>query len=217
MQAKKIVAIIPIKLNNARLPGKNTKILGGRPLISYVLSYLKKVDEIDEIYVYCSDTSIEDYLEDGIHFLKRPAYLDEPTSNFTQIFESFSRKVDADIYVYAHATAPYIKSSTIKRCIHNVTDKGFDSSFTAEKIQDFIWKDGRPLNFDAANVPRSQDIAPIYRETSGVYVFSKQVFERYHRRIGALPCPVEVTKKEQTDINYPEDFETAQLYFNYCD
>ncbi|MDO5519366.1 MAG: acylneuraminate cytidylyltransferase [bacterium] len=217
MQDKKIVAIIPIKLNNARFPGKNTKILGGRPLIKYVLSYLQQVNEIDEIYVYCSNPSIKPFLKEGIHFLERPKSLDEPTSNFTQIFESFSSKVDADVYVYAHATAPYIKPSTIKQCIHNVTDNGYDSSFTAEKIQDFLWKDGQPLNFDAANVPRSQDINPIYRETSGVYVFTKQVFKTYHRRIGAMPCPVEVTKKEQTDINYPEDFQTAQLYFNYCE
>lgn len=217
MQDKKIVAIIPIKLNNARLPGKNIKPLGGRPLIHYVLSYLKEVREIDEIYVYCSDPSIESYLEEGIHFLERPAYLDEPTSNFTQIFESFSNKVDADIYVYAHATAPYIKPSTVSTCIHNVADLGFDSSFTAEKIQDFLWKDYAPLNFDAENVPRSQDIPPIYRETSGVYIYTKEVFETFHRRIGINPCPVEVSKREQIDINYPADFEMAEFYYNYAE
>ena len=32
----KIVSIIPIKTNNERLPGKNTKILGDVPLITYV-------------------------------------------------------------------------------------------------------------------------------------------------------------------------------------
>ena len=29
----KIVAVMPIKMNNERLPGKNTKILGGKPLL----------------------------------------------------------------------------------------------------------------------------------------------------------------------------------------
>ena len=50
---------------------------------------------------------------------------------------------------------------------------------------------------------------PIYRETSGVYVFKKEVFEKYHRRIGTKPYIKEVSYKEAVDINNPEDFDLA--------
>ena len=43
----KIVAIMPIKLNNERLPGKNTKLLGNVPLMDYELESLKQ-EEIFE-------------------------------------------------------------------------------------------------------------------------------------------------------------------------
>ena len=86
----------------------------------------------------------------------------------------------------------------------------YDSAFCAVKIQDFLWKDGEPLNFDAANIPRSQDLEPIYRETSGVYVFTKEVFRMLHRRIGVRPYVKEVTYKEAVDINNPEDFALAE-------
>lgn len=211
----KIVGIVPIKLNNERLPGKNIKLLGGRPLIQYILSSLSESDKLDEIYVYCSNESIKDYFIDSnkIKFLQRPKYLDEPTSNFTQIFDSFSKEIDADIYVFAHATAPFVSTETIDECISNVMDNGYDSSFTAEKIQDFMWKDNKPMNFDASDLPRSQDLQPIYRETSGVYVFTKDVFNKYKRRIGENPYPVEVSFKESIDINYPKDFEMAELFY----
>ena len=211
---KKIVAIMPVKLNNERLPGKNTKMLGDKPLIQYSLESLEQVEELDEIYVFCSDPSIKAYLTPKVKFLQRPARLDEPTSNFTQIFETFMKQIDADIYLYAHATAPYVTADTIRKVIQNVAEGGYDSSFTAEKIQDFLWMDNKPLNFDAANVPRSQDIPPIYRETSGVYAYTKEVFEKYRRRIGVHVYPVEVDKKESIDINYPEDFKLAELYLN---
>lgn len=32
----KIVAMVPIKLKNERLPNKNTKILGDKPLVRYI-------------------------------------------------------------------------------------------------------------------------------------------------------------------------------------
>ena len=116
----KIVGIMPIKLNNERLPGKNTKFLADKPLLQYELLTLQKTGLVDDIYVYCSDTAVCDFLPRGIQFIKRSKKLDLPTSNFTQIFQAFMNEVDADIYVYAHATAPFISIETMKQCIEAV-------------------------------------------------------------------------------------------------
>lgn len=213
----KIVGIIPIKLNNERLPGKNVKMLGNKPLIKYILNTLDNVDMLDDVYVYCSNDSIKDYLTDKTKYLKRDEKLDLPTANFTQIFESFMQQVDADIYVYAHATAPFVSKETIEKQIKSVVSGEYDSSFSAEKIQDFIWSNGEPLNFDAKNLPRSQDLPILYRETSGVYVFTKEVFKKYKRRIGVKPNIIEVNQKEMIDINYLEDFQLAEKMLEKSD
>jgi 3-amino-5-hydroxybenzoic acid synthesis related protein len=208
---KKIVAMVPIKLNNERLPNKNTKILGDKPLVRYILDTLTKVHTVDEIYVFCSDEAIIPYLPDGVKFLKRDPVLDLPTANFTQFFDAFMQLVDADIYVFTHATAPFIEKETIEGCIDKVLNEQYDSAFSATKIQDFLWKDNEPMNFDAANLPRSQDLEPIYRETSGIYVFEREVFKNYKRRIGKNPYIQEVSWREATDINTYEDFEIARM------
>ena len=210
----KTVAIMPIKLNNERLPGKNTMLLGDKPLLQHQLLAVQKTGLVEDVFVYCSDDAVCKYLPESIHFLKRSAELDLPTSNFTQIFSAFSESVQADIYVYVHATAPFITTETISECIRAVQGRKYDSAFCAVKIQDFLWKDGEPLNFDAENLPRSQDLDPIYRETSGVYVFTKEVFENYHRRIGKKPFIKEVSFKEAVDINNPEDFQLAEAFVN---
>lgn len=215
MLKRKITAVVPIKLNNERVPGKNTKILGGHPMIYYILQALLDCNRCDEIYVYCSQESIIPYLPEGVKFKKRPENLDLPTANFTQIFEQVLLDIPSDIYVYAHATAPFLNADTIRQCIHAVADGPYDSSFTATKIQDFLWMNGKPLNFDACNLPRSQDLEPIYRETSGIWVLEKEVFTSYRRRIGNNPCIVEVPFKESIDINTPEDFQLAEIMQNY--
>ena len=206
----KIVAIMPLKLQNERLPGKNTKKLGDKPLLQYVLDSLVLTKMLDEIYVYCSDDSIVGCLPQSVKFLKRPEVLDLPNSNFTQIFQSFMNEINADIYVYAHATAPFVTVNTIQECIKAVKSGNYDSAFCAQKIQDFLWQNGQPLNFDATNIPRSQDLEPIYRETSGIYVIKRDCFEKYHRRVGMTPFVKEVTYREAIDINYSEDFTLAE-------
>jgi CMP-N-acetylneuraminic acid synthetase len=116
------------------------------------------------------------YLPCEVKFIKRPAFLDLPTSNFTQIFENFMSEVDADVYVYAHATAPFITVDTIKECIEAVISGEYDSAFCAVKLQDYLWQDGEPLNFDASNLPRTQDLKPIYQETACYGHFGREGF-----------------------------------------
>ena len=210
----KTVAVMPIKLKNERLPGKNTKMLGNKPLLRYELDNLCVAKMVNEIYVYCSSDEIIPFLPESVKFLKRPWYLDLPTSNFTQIFSSFVDEVDSEVYVYAHATAPFVSVKTINECVSAVISGEYDSAFCASKIQDYLWQDGKPLNFDACNLPRSQDIKPIYRETSGVYVFTKEVFKKYKRRIGTNPYVKEVGFRESVDINNPEDFTLAEIFLN---
>lgn len=205
---------MPIKLKNERLPGKNVMLLGNKPLIQYELENLLKTGLIDSVNVYCSSHDIIKYLPEKVNFIQRPTFLDLSTSNFTQIFENFRNTVDADIYVYAHATAPFITVNTMIECIQAVSSGIYDSAFCASKIQDYLWKDGEPLNFNATNIPRSQDLKPIYRETSGIYVFTEKVFEKYHRRIGINPFIKEVSYKEAIDINNSEDFELAEAMLN---
>ena len=208
------IAIMPIKLKSERCPGKNIRKLGGKPLLQWELDSLKITALCDTINVYCSSEEVVPYLPDGVKFAKRPEYLDLPTSNFSQIFTCFMNEHPADIYVYAHATAPFITVKTMKECIEAVKSGNYDSAFCAIKLQDYLWQDGEPLNFDATNLPRTQDLKPIYQETSGVYVFTREVFENYHRRIGRKPYIKEVSFKESVDIDNPEDFELAEALVN---
>lgn len=210
----RVVAVMPIKMKNERCPGKNTRILGKKPLLQYELDSLAETGLCDSINVYCSSRDIIPFLPDAVNFIQRPEYLDLSTSNFSQIFDCFMKSVDADVYVYAHATAPFITAETMRQCIEAVTSGAFDSAFCAVKLQDYLWQDGEPLNFDASNLPRTQDLKPIYQETSGVYVFTKEVYETYKRRIGKRPFIKEVTYKEAVDIDNPEDFDLAEALVN---
>lgn len=201
---------MPIKLNNERLPGKNIKMLGDKPLLRHTLDNLKKTKLIDVINVFCSDETVIPYLPGDVVFLKRSADLDLPTSNFNQIFDAFISVRDADIYVYAHATAPFVTVETMRQCILAVKSGEYDSAFCAVKLQDYLWQDGEPMNFDASNLPRTQDLKPIYQETSGIYVFTKEVYKDLRRRIGKKPFIKEVSFKEAVDIDNSEDFALAE-------
>ena len=210
----KVVALVPIKMNNERTPGKNTKPFDdGTPLIQFILKALKGADQVDETYVYCSKEEIKDYLIEGVNFLKRDEKFDTAQANVNDMFYTFSQQVPADIYVLAHATAPFQLSESINKGILAVKSGEYDSAIAVKKHQDFFWLDGKPLNYDPNHIPRTQDLAPIYMETTGLYIFTKEVIEKLRRRIGDKPYLLEVSEIEATDINNPIDFELANAIY----
>lgn len=212
----KTVAIVPIKLNNRRLPQKNTKqFTNGKPLCHYVLTTLLKVHEIDDVYVYCSNPDIKNFIPDGVNYLKRAESLDQDSTKMNEVLKSFADDVPADIYVMAHTTAPFISPDSIIKGVRAVQCGEYDSSFAAKKLQDFLWKNGKPFNYDLARIPRTQDLEPFYIETSGFYIYRSDVMTKLGRRIGDKPYVVEVGEIESIDIDEEQDFMIADAIFNH--
>lgn len=217
----KIVSFIPIKLNNQRLPGKNTMLLNGRPTCDYIFETISNVNCIDEKYVYCSDESIKPYIlpyeERGLRFLKRDTVLDGFEVKGLDIIERFIKDVDADIYVLTHVTQPFTRSESITKALEKVISGEYDSAFSAIVLQDYMWMNGKPFNYDMKNIVRTQDLEPIFMETGAFFIFRKEVFTELGQRIGNNPYIYEINQFEAVDIDTAEDFEFAKAVAMYLE
>lgn len=212
----KTVAFVPIKLNSERLPLKNIRpFTNGNPLISYILHTLLKVNNIDEIYVYCSSDEIQQYLPNGVRFLKRDTYYDLSTTKFNEVLSSFAGLIDADTYVLTHATAPFMSAKSIELGVDKVNTEGYDSAFSVCELQEFMWKGNKPFNYELSNIPRTQDLDKLFTETCGLYVYKKELIINQGRRIGDKPFLIPVSKIEACDINTEDEFFLADAIFNY--
>lgn len=207
----KTVAFVPIRLNSQRVAGKNLRPLSGEPLLCHILRTLVAVREIDEVYVYCSDERIRDLLPEGVRFLRRDPSLDRDTTLGREIYDRFTAEVEADLYVLAHATSPFIRAATLAEALARVRSGAYDSAFSAERLQTFAWYEGRPLNYALDDIPRTQQIEPVYIETSAFFIFSRELWRERGRRIGDRPYMAVVDRIEGLDIDYPEDFAMAEI------
>lgn len=207
----KKVAFVPIRLNSQRVENKNLRMLGDRPMMTYMLESLTKVGNIDEVYVYCSNPSIKKFLPEGVKFLRRSESLDQNTTLGREIYDAFTQEVEADLYILAHATSPFIRPTTIEQAVAAVESGEYDSAFSAERIQTFTWWQGEPLNYSLQNVPRTQDLEPIFVETSAFFIFGRDLWLNEHRRIGDRPYIAVTDRIESTDIDNPDDFLLAEV------
>ncbi len=208
----KVVAWVPIKLNNQRLPGKNTKLLGGRPLCHYMLHTLTQIDLIDEIYVYCSNEAIVPYLPENVKFLKRSEKLDGAMVGHYEIVESFLNDVVADVYVNAHVTNPFVKKESIELGLNKVLGDAHDSAHTVQRLNKPLWYKKEPFNFTRTKMFRNQDIEPMFIDMN-LCIYKREVFTQMHSRYGKNPYFIEISPIEAIDIDYPEDFMIAETMY----
>lgn len=206
------VAWVPIKLNNQRLPGKNTKLLGGRPLCFYMLNTLNQIKEIDEIYVYCSSEEIVPFLPEGVKFLKRPKSLDGALVGHYEIVESFINTVYADVYLNAHVTNPFVKKSSIEDGLAKVLSGEYESAHTVQKLNKPLWYKNEPFNFTRTKMFRNQDIDPMYIDMN-LCIYKREVYTEQHSRYSANPYYIELDQIECIDIDYPDDFMLAEAIY----
>ena len=218
----KTVVFVPIKLNNERTPGKNLKKFpDGETLLGHSLKKLNGIPNIDGIYVYCSHEEVQEAFPEGcskVHFLQRPEYLDTPQARPQDIMREALSRVAADIYVFYHVTTPFITEAAIIDCIEHVQSGEYDSAQCVKRVGDFLWMGDKPINFDPASISRTQNLPEIVKETTGIYVFRREVFEEMNQRVGNNPYRHYVGSIEDLDIDYPEDWEIACAVYKhlYC-
>jgi len=206
----KVVAFATIKLNSQRVPQKNLRMVGSKPLCSHILETALKVKEIDEVYVYCSDEKVCDYIPEGAQFLKRDSWLDGDQIRAKDTYTAFLRDVpDADLYIALCTTSPFLMKESLENALKQVMSGAFDSAFAAREFRTFAWYQGKPINYDPADVPRTQDMDPVYVETSAFFIFSRDLWNKRQRRIGDKPYIQKMDIIEGVDIDTMEDYTFA--------
>ena len=183
-----IAAIIPIKTNNQRLPGKNTKILNGKPLYEYLFETVVKVKEIDNVYVSSSDDEILKIAKErGFLTIKRPSELNSPETSGNDLLQFETKFIKEKIICQLFVTLPFVKETTIKKCIETIKKTSAESVIPVYEVQDRFWiqKENSsltPINHDPSILVGTQYMTPLYRE-AGFYVFNKDAFLREKTRI----------------------------------
>lgn len=207
----KVIAFLPAKGTSSRVESKNLKLLDGKPLFLHTLEKLMECDFIDEVYL---DTESEDVIdlasEANCKILKRDLNLASNTTDGNKLFLNEVNYAEADIYIQILGTSPFIEKDTIKKGIEAIRNNEFDSAVLIRKERLYTWDEQGPI-YNIDNIPNSFDLGDTIIETMGLYIVKKETALRNQKRIGNKPYLLEATPLEAIDVNWPEDFDLANL------
>lgn len=217
-----VTALVPMKGHSERMPSKNIKILGGKPLFFHILKSLESAKFVYEIIVDTDSQKIMTLIKQNfpkVVAIERPQHLLGDKVPMTPIIEYDIKYIKTKHLLQTHAVNPLLRASTIDYAIQSYfegLDKGFDSVMGVTRYQTrFYDHNKRPTNHNPDIMVPSQDMPPLYEDNSSFYITSIENFLKNNNRVGKNPIFIEVSKLESIDIDEEEDFYIAEAIFNY--
>lgn len=196
-----IVGITPARGSSKRLPGKNIRMIAGKPLLAWTIEAAKKVKQLDRYIVSTEDKEIARISDEfGAEVLFRPPQLADDQTSTLNVLQHVIKYVSCDIIVLLQATSPVRSHSLISECIAEFNNNEYDSLATGFMCKYIEY---------GKNDLRSQDIKGFFYDDGNVYIIRADLIrkgERFGNKIGRKI----ISPWENIDIDDEFDFWVAE-------
>lgn len=219
----KIVAVIPVRSGSQRIQNKNLRRFCNTTLLELKIQNLLRVPELDSIIVNTDSPEAINIVErwspfaggGKLSFHKRESYYCSSQCSGSEFFCHIGKVTDTDLFVYTPCTSPFIKPETISQCIRAYMEhnRKYDCVSTVSIVKEFLWLNGRPINYDPFNAPNSQDLPNIVALNFGATVVSRDDLICNRNIIGKHPYFLPLSDIESVDIDTPLDFFVAESLY----
>lgn len=209
----RVVAFVHAKGTSERVPRKNLRILGDRPLIAHAIEHARAAAGVDVVVIDSEDGEI---LEEGERWgatpLQRPKELaSNATSGDELAYWQASCFPDAEVVLQAVPTAPFLRSESIARAVEVLCKGAWDSVAAVFAEALYTWTEGRPTYYRDGRIPNSRDLTETIFETTGLYANRCRFVLESRRRLNPEACHLlRVSRLESVDIDSEEDFAFAE-------
>lgn len=219
MNNYKIAALIPMRHSSERVIGKNYRDFAGKPLFFHITESLLQCQLISKVVIDTDSPVIMDLCRQNfpdVLILQRPEHLKDGAIPMNDVLLNIINQVPADFYLQTHSTNPILATETIQEGIEKFFQiyPMYDSLFSVTRRHVRFWDTlARPINHNQNILLRTQDLPPVFEENSCMYLFSKEILQRKHNRIGDRPFLYEIPELEAQDIDVELNFKVAELLY----
>ena len=224
----KILALITARGGSKRLPGKNIRILGGKPLIVWSIDVAKNIPELCDILVSTDDPAIAAVCEEAgayVPWLRPPELANDTASSVDVALHALdwyeAEKGAVDGLLLLQPTSPFRTQATVQRGIElfskhdyqpvlGVSPTHAHPMWTLKMEGDYLV----PFMGEHGFRTRSQDLPSAYVVNGSFYLITPAELRACRSFVGAKTIPLVIeSTQEAIDIDTEWDFKIAELYF----
>ncbi len=222
-----MIAIIPARGGSKGLPGKNIRLLAGKPLIAYTIEAAIKSKNISRVIV---STDCPEIAEIAVQYgaenpFLRPSYLATDNSlavdTYLYTIQELEKKEGIGINEIAILlpTAPLRNSDDIDSAIKLFYEKNADSVISyCQEFHPISWHkhvndEGKLISIFDGNLKNRQEEKTTYFPNGSIYIFKKSTLQNKVYYTDNSYAYI-MDRKSSVDIDNLDDFEYAEFLIN---
>lgn len=222
-----MIAIIPARGGSKGLPGKNIKLLNGKPLIAYTIEAAKQSENVSRVIVNTDDAEISKVALDygaEVPFVRPSELASDAAKSIDVLLHTLAwlkknEDLQIDEIIVLQPTSPLRTTQHIDEAIKMYLEKKADSviSYCQEEHpvfwHKFITDEGKFEDiFNGDYLKNRQEIRPTFYPNGAIYILkTKLLLEKKYYSENAYAFLMD--KKSSVDIDTMEDFEFAEWLY----
>ena len=221
-----VLGLVPARRGSKGVPGKNVRLLAGRPLLAYAAGAARESGVIDRLVLSTDAAEIaEAGRAAGLEVpFTRPAELAEDDTPMLAVIQhavdSLAREDwQPEIVVLLQPTSPLRTAGHVRDAVAMLRETGADSVVTVVELPrhlspDYVMRVEHgglvPFLPGGARLARRQDARPAYVRDGTAYVFWRRTLDRFSSIYGTDARPLVLEPRESLSIDSPADWEAAE-------
>jgi len=200
-----LAIIIPAQDNNKYHKKGDLAPFGDITLIEWKITQCKEFVDNTNIFISTNSDEIEQIaIKENINIIKRKENL-----SYTDMIFNSIKDIESKDIMWINPTSPFMDKKLYENMYNYYKEYKLDSLVSVEKRQEYIFLDGKKLNFTDTFISR-QDIEPIYIMTNGCYIIQKDIAIKNKSLISSTPKLFEIDTLSALEIKDMPDYTIAK-------
>jgi CMP-N,N'-diacetyllegionaminic acid synthase len=223
----RVLGLIPARGGSKGVPGKNTKMLGGRPLIEYTAEAALSSKRLSRVILSTEDEAIaEAGRKAGVDVpFRRPAELANDSAPMLPVIQHAVRTLEEqgdrfDAICLLQPTNPFRRSEQIDACVDLLEERNADAVVAVLRVPTeynphWVYEPDAEgwlhvSTGEAAPIPRRQELPPAFHREGSIYVTRRNVVMERNSLYGRKLLGYSLPADRSVNIDTVEDWEQAE-------
>jgi CMP-N-acetylneuraminic acid synthetase len=210
-----INVLIAVRGGSKRVPRKNVRPFGGSNMLTLKVEQALRLHDVNKVVVTSDDEEMLQIARDlGAHPMKRDPYYASDTIPMGDVYVHLASTLDCKDILWTPVTSPLVTDETVQACIDIYKREiDYDCVVTTNIIKEYMWLEGRAINYDPKNHPRSQDLPDIYALNFAANILPREAMIKNKNILGDKFYPHMLDEIEAVDVDTEFEFMLAEILY----
>ena len=210
-----INVLIAVRGGSKRVPRKNIRPFGGTNMLTLKIQQALRLRDVNKVVVTSDDDHMLEIANDlGAYPMRRDAFYASDTVPMGDVYVHLDSSLDCKDILWTPVTSPLVTDKTLQECIDIYKrETDYDCVVTTNIIKEYMWLDGKAINYDPKNHPRSQDLPDIYALNFAANILPREIMIKNKNILGDKFYPYMLDEVEAVDVDTEFEFMLAEILY----